>query len=556
MRRRRRTECRVRNGLMTLVLLAVATVARGQPSPKPAELGAKWGDQGDGTFVNPVLPGDFSDLDAIRVGDHDFYAITSTIHLSPGMAVLHSTDLVNWRIVGHAIGDVTQVGPEMNWDRMNRYGHGVWAGAIRQHAGRFYVYFATPDEGLFATTAADPAGPWAPLHVVWRVTGYDDPCPFWDNDGRGYLVATHFARDPATGRQYDVHLFELTADGMGLRPGVDRVIHQSRGSEANKLYKVDGRYYHQFSEVRREGRVVMFGRAASLAGPWEVRQVNHVAKGVDKEPNQGGLVQVVGGGWWFVTHQGAGDWEGRAMCLLPVTWTDGWPVLGRVGPDGIGNMVWRAAKPIPGQAAIGPQLDDAFDGPTLAAAWEWNHQPRADKWSLVERPGFLRLHAFRPLRPGDLFKAGNTLSQRSYRTAANRVTVKLDVAGMADGQRAGLCHFARAAATIGVNDRLGVRTLTVTANGQSVIGPAVTSDAVWLRSEWTADGDNAFSFSVDGLTFAALGPPYRLAWGYYRGDRVGVFCYNDDRDAGHVDVDWFHYAIAGPAAPPATAPAP
>ena len=130
-------------------------VAHGQPTSKPSELAGAWGDQGDGTYVNPIIPADFSDLDAIRVGD-DFYAISSTLHMSPGMVVLHSKDLVNWRIIGHVVADVSQISPEMNWDRMNRYGRGVWAGGIRRHEDKFWVYFATPDEGIFMATALSP----------------------------------------------------------------------------------------------------------------------------------------------------------------------------------------------------------------------------------------------------------------------------------------------------------------------------------------------------------------------------------------------------------------
>ncbi len=124
-----------------------------------------WGDQGDGTYRNPVLPADYSDIDCIRVGS-DYYAISSTFQYSPGMVILHSKDLVNWTIAGHAVPDVSQIGPEMNWTRMDRFGTGIWAGAIRHHAGKFWVYFGTPDEGYFMTTATNAAGPWAPLTRV------------------------------------------------------------------------------------------------------------------------------------------------------------------------------------------------------------------------------------------------------------------------------------------------------------------------------------------------------------------------------------------------------
>lgn len=529
--------CALSSGLVAPDATAAPAPARG-PAPKPAALAAAWGDQGDGSFVNPVLAGDYSDLDAIRVGD-DYFAISSTFQFSPGVVILKSRDLVNWTILGHAVDDLTRISPELNWDKMNRYGKGIWAGAIRYHDGRFWIYFGTPDEGLFMTTAKDAAGPWEPLHQVWKTTGWDDCCPFWDDDGQAYLVCTHYSDN------YKIHLFKMSPDGKQLLMDTDRVIHQSRGSEANKLYKINGLYYHYYSEVRSEGRVVMMERSKSLDGPWETQQLNHVSKAIDKEPNQGGLIQLPSGDWWFVTHQGSGDWEGRAMVLLPVKWTDGWPILGAPGGDGIGSMVWTAPKPIPGLPRVVPQSDDEFGAAALSAQWEWNYQPRADKWSLTERPGYLRLHAFKTLGGDDLKKAGNTLTQRNMRTAASQVTLKIDIAGMADGQHAGLCHFARTFSTCGIVQSGATRTLVVNDNGKLTTGPAITATDVWLRSSWGFDGQSQYAYSLDGTTFTPLGTPYQLTWGSYRGDRIGIYCYNNRSDAGVLDVDWFHYSYAG-----------
>jgi beta-xylosidase len=504
--------------------------------PKPAPWKTAWGEQGDGTFVNPVLPADYSDTDVIGVGD-DFYAISSTFQFSPGVVVLHSQDLVNWSVLSHAVRDLTQIAPQHNWDKMDRYGRGIWAGAIRFHGGRYWIYFGTPDEGFFMTSAANPAGPWEKLTPVMQAKGWDDCCPFWDDDGQGYLVGTNFSDN------YKIHLFKMTADGAHLIPDSDRVIHQSRGSEANKLYKINGMYYHYFSEVKAEGRVAMMERAKSLDGPWEIRQLNHVNKAVDKEPNQGGLVQLASGEWWFLTHQGDGDWEGRALCLLPVTWTDGWPLIGKVGADGIGNMVWNAPMPnIKGVGAAprgGLRAVDEFDAKTLGPEWEWNYQPRAEKWSLEERPGFLRLHAFEPLKAGDLLKAGNTLTRRVLRSAAGEAVVKLDISGMADGQQAGLCHLARAYSMLGVTQAGGTRTLAFSTGGKTSDAVAITGTALWLKTSWDFDGKSQFAYSIDGKTFASIGPPCQLTWSYYRGDRLGIYCFNDKADAGHVDVDAF-----------------
>jgi len=507
--------------------------------PKPAELVHAWGDQGDGTFVNPIIPADYSDLDAIRVGD-DFYAISSTFQFSPGVVILHSKDLVSWNIIGHAVDDLTRISPELNWDQMNRYGRGIWAGAIRFHDNRFWIYFGTPDEGFFVTTAKKADGPWEPVRSLWKVQGWDDCCPFWDDDGKGYFVCSN----PAGG--YKIHLFRLSDDGLSLVLDSDTVIHQSRGSEANKLYKINGLYYHYYSEVHSEGRVVMMERSRSLSGLWESRQLNHVSKNIDKEPNQGGLIQLAAGDWWFVTHQGTGDWEGRAMVLLPVTWIDGWPIIGQVGADGIGTMVWSAKKPIAGSSSFTPETNDDFSRPTLSPQWEWNYQPRADKWSLSERPGFLRLHAFKPLKPDDLLKAGNTLTQRCIRTNSNSVSVKLDLSNMADGQVAGICHFARGYSTFGVLQAKGNRALYLSEKGKLTQGPAITAASIWLGTQWDLNGVSHYSFSLDGVHYTQFGNPYQLTWGSYRGDRIGLFTYNNDSDSGYVDFSEFKFKFSPP----------
>ena len=500
-----------------------------------------WGDQGNGTFLNPVLPADYSDLDAIRVGT-DYYAISSTFQFSPGVVILHSKDLVNWHILSHVTDNLLQIGPEYNWDKMDRYGKGIWAGSIRYHAGKFWVYFCTPQEGFFMSTAIDPAGPWEPLQKMWGVSGWDDCCPFWDEDGQGYMVTTNFAD------KYKIHLFKISEDGKQIIKSSDSVIHQSKGSEANKFYKFYGLYYHLYSEVKKEGRVVMMERSEKIYGPYESKQLNHVDKSTDKEPNQGGIIQVYYGNWWFLTHQGTGDWEGRAACLLPVTWIDGWPIIGQVGNDTIGNMVWNSKKPMKSTPSLSIQTDDEFNQLILPVQWEWNYQPRKEMWSLTERNGFLRLHAFVPVKKNDskdkrsmLFRAGNTITQRSMRTMQNEATIRIELGGMKDGQTAGLCHFAGTYSTFGIKQTKGERILMSDNNGDEFPGPRITNDAIWLRSSWGLDGISQYAYSLDGKSFTPFGTPYQLSWGNYRGDRIGIFNYNQLNENGYIDVDWFHY---------------
>jgi beta-xylosidase len=496
----------------------------------------KWGAQPDGTYFNPVLPADYSDLDCIQVGAN-FYAIASTMQFSPGMVVLQSRDMVNWSTVGHAVGDLTQISSELNWDRMNRGGRGVWAGAIRYHSKKFWVYFGTPDEGYFVTTASNPAGPWEPLRCLLKERGWDDCCPFWDDDGQGYFVGTHFADNCKT------FLWKLSSDGCGLVPDSKTQINEGAHREANKLYKINGWYYHLFSEVNKGARVVMMQRSKNILGPYQERRQLTDSNRAEREPNQGGLLKNDKGNWYFLTHHGGGDWEGRPNSLLPVTWIDGWPIIGKTDGTGApGKMVWSGQMPIPSRERFAPKSSDEFEKPVLASQWEWNYQPRAEMFSLSARPGWLRLKAFRPLRPNTLLKAGNTLSQRSFRTTSNTVVLKIDLQGMADGQRAGLCHFSTSSSAIGVCQEGNRRALEFRLNDKVEAGPELKNGNLWLKSTWGLDGKNQFFYSTDGVSFTPFGTTYQLAWGNYRGDRIGIYSFNDKGDSGYLDVDFLRYS--------------
>ncbi len=527
-----------------MLLCGSTTVATVSAEALPTRWGdwQSWGDQGDGTYRNPIVPADYSDLDCIRVGD-DYYAISSTMQFSPGMVVLHSRDLVNWTIMGHAVADPTQIGPQMNWDRMNRHGRGVWAGALRYAHGRFWVFFGTPDEGYFMTSAANPAGSWEPLHPLMREAGWDDCCPFWDDDGQAYFVGTRFADN------YKTYIWKMSPDGRSLVEDTRTLINEGSGREASKLYKLNGWYYHFFSEVSHGTRVMMMQRSRSVMGPYSERRQLADPNREWNEPNQGGLVDTETGDWHFVTHHGSGDWAGRCMSLLPVTWIDDWPIIGETRDGEPGKMVLAGRIPVPGLPVTRPQSSDGFDKPTLGPQWEWNHHPRMDRWSLTDRPGFLRLKAFRPLRPDDLMTAGNTLTQRCFRTPANVAVAKFDLTGMADGQRAGLCHFAKSHSALGVVQDRSIRRIEYRHNGKLSEGPEISGNHLWLRSSWGLDGKSQYAFSLDGETFTPFGDGYQLSWGHYRGDRIGLYCFNNEAEVGSIDVDFLDYDYTSKADP-------
>jgi len=496
-----------------------------------------WGDQGDGSYINPIIPADYSDLDCIRVGD-DFYAISSTFQFSPGMTILHSTDLVNWSFCGHAIDDLTQISPALNWTQMDRYGRGVWAGTLRYHNGRFYVFFGTPDEGYFMTSASDPAGPWDPLHQLLAEPGWDDCSAFWDKDGSACFVGTHFAD------KYKTYLFKMSPDGKTIDRSSAILVNSGAGREANKLIKVGDWYYLIFSEhYPDKGRYVMAKRSKTLMGPYlEEKQLAHPSRDA-MEPNQGGIIQAPDGNWYFLTHHGTGNWEGRIVSLLPVTWTDGWPIIGEVGPDGIGSMVWKGKIPGSSNPENYLKTSDHFETKEISKQWQWNYQPRTEMISLSERPGWLRLKAFKPLRHNQLLSAGNTLTQRTFRSTGNEVVTKLDISGMTDGQKSGLCHFSKEHASIGVTQTDGIRRLEYRENDSIRTGEAITTPHIWLRSVWGLDGKSRFSYSLDGEKFIDFGEMYQLKWGNYRGDRIGIYTFNDREESGIVDVDFLEYEI-------------
>ena len=500
-----------------------------------------WGEQPNGTYLNPIIPADYSDLDCIRVGD-EYYAISSTMQCSPGMTILHSYDLVNWEIIGNAVSDLTQISSALGWQEMDRYGRGIWAGSLRYHNGRFYLFFGTPDEGLFMTSAVKAEGPWEPLTTLLPQRGWDDCTAIWDEKGNAWFLATCFAEG------YKSYIFPMSQDGRSINFEKRRLINEGYGREASKFIRHGNYYYIVFSEHRDGiGRYVLAKRDKKMTGSFkEERQLLLPCREAN-EPNQGGIIEGPDGQWYFLTHHGSGDWSGRIMSLLPVTWQDAWPLMGDISEGIPGKMVWQAAMPksekmYADRTTLTIQRSDDFDAENLSPQWQWNYQPRADKFSLTERPGWLRLHAFRPLKTDQLLKAGNTLTQRSFRSPVNIVTIKLDISHLTDGCHAGLCHFAEHSGTLGVTCHEGLIYLEHRTREHIQRGPQLRVKYIWLRSTWGLDGLSTFSYSLDGDNYTPFGT-HRLSWGFYRGDRIGIYCYNNLSESGYVDADYLHYEM-------------
>lgn len=487
-------------------------------------------------YENPILFADYSDPDVIRDGD-DFYLIASSFEFVPGIPILHSRDLVHWEISGHVLPRL-ELGPAYDMKGGSRYGRGVWAPAVRFHDGLFYVYFPTPDEGIFVSTAAKMTGPWSAPVAVISGPGWEDPCPFWDDDGKAYLIHSKLHAGPLI-------LHRMAPDGKSVLDDGKLIVQDATNLptlEGPKLYKRNGWYYifAPMGGVGQGSQAVL--RARNLYGPYEHRIV--LAQGSTKVngPHQGGYVETPDGKGWFVHFSERGP-HGRIVYLEPVRWQDDWPVMGDAAPGAVmGQPVANAPMPVivPGAEKMRPQTSDEFDEKVLPPMWEWNHNPVDSQWSLGERKGFLRLH---PMFAEDLLHARNTVTE-TMQDESLEFTTRLDVSHMADGDRAGLSFFDKSLSYISVTQTGGVRPLVFSVNGADTAGPVVRMNQVELRGRLNGDTVSYFYSLDNGHTFEPLGDPVKLTFGWWKGARPALFAFSTDLDhagKGVVDFDWARY---------------
>ena len=518
-----------------------------------------WGDQGDGTFLNPILNGDYPDVDIEQVGD-TYTMITSTNHYAPGMTLLQSKDIVNWRIVGHVFDKLTWE-PTYHYDAMTGYRKGVWAGDIAYHEGTWYCYFIDTGSGLYMSCADHVQGPWTEAKLMLKKRGWTDPAAYWDEEERqAYLICNFGRENPAEKVNYQ-RIFKMSWDGQRLLDD-GRVVYKGEGAEAAKIYKMNNEYYIFLAQWIEGDRKQLVLRGKSIYGPFEKRIVMEKAEGAIRSVCQGALIQAPDGSWWL-THQlvqqrgnipghfagpsTESSFEGRSQWLVPVIWKDGWPVVGQDPDDnGIGNTVAGGKKPIPGFPIDAPQTDDEFDESELGPQWQWNHNPRDTRWSLTERPGWLRLKANVPIGSGGFWNAGNTISQRLMGTGRGQITARVDISQMKPGQEAGMVRHSGRYVLLGLSvDETGVKRLVFNNNGNVTLGPVVRQDVIWFRTH--NDGEQAFyEYSLDGEMFERFGSKFTITFGRWRGDRPGFYCWNNDQDSGQIDVDFFHYEYDGP----------
>ncbi len=499
---------------------------------------------------NPLIWADVPDIAVIRVGK-TYYMSSTTMHMSPGLPIMKSTDLVNWRMASYAYETLADNDALRLDNGKDAYAAGSWAPSLRYHNGVFYAstFSYTSGRTHIYTTRDPERGPW-------KETSFEpvlhDHSLFFDDDGRVYMVY-------GGGR---ITLVELKSDLSGIKPGgVNKVLIENVNTifgsdlgglngEGTHLSKINGRYYffNIASPGSRWAPTVIVHRADRIDGPYEGRIVLD-----DRGIAQGGLIDTPDGKWYAYLFKGNGA-VGRIPYLVPVTWKDGWPVLGENGKVPMTLDIPAGAQGVSGASGI--VASDEFNrqpgDPALPLAWQWNHNPRPDDWSLTKRPGHLSLVTSRVV--ATLPEATNTLTQRTFGPASS-ATTSIDVSGMKDGDVAGLTVFQKQYGFVGVKMTDGVRSLVMVSadsdKPEEIAAIPLAGKTVHLKveSEFDPAPEVArFSYSLDGKSWTPIGRPSRLTYSYpkhFMGYRYGLFFYSTKTAGGRVDFDYYRIGPTG-----------
>lgn len=508
-------------------------------------------DNGDGTFTNPLFYDEFSDPDLIRVNDW-FYLTGTTMHAMPGLPLLRSKDMVNWEFLSYA-ADRLDFGPAYRLEGgKNVYGQGIWAPSLRYRNGVFYIFTNVNGRATQVYSAINPRGPWA----HWEMKrSLHDLSVLFDDDNKAYAVWGH----------QDMHIAQLTDDLLDIVPGTEKVLFSKTDGmgEGAHFYKIGGKYFI-LSANYAGGFRMPAARANNVYGPYEVNQaiskdegfglvrgyrLNNKEYPFDVSPpnpasrdgtamHQGGIVLTEAGEWWGFSMMDYNS-VGRLLSLAPVTWKDGWPYFGLPGNPGRNPRTWVKPRTAERQQVKVPfERDDDFSEPALKPLWQWNHVPVEDRWSLSERPGFLRL---RSMPAASFWEARNMLTQRAIGPMSSP-SVVLDVAGLQDNDVAGLALLNLPYAALGVERSDGKLSLALFDQARNrTVRVAVKATRLWLRAECDFLTEKArFSYSTDGLNFQSIGEPFTMIFQLttFQGVRYALFNYNTgNQNGGAADFD-------------------
>jgi len=504
-------------------------------------------DLGNGSYKNPVLHADYSDPDVCRVGD-DFYMTASSFDAVPGLPILHSKDLVNWTIIGHALHRQ----PPFDHFEKTQHGNGVWAPAIRYHDGEFIIYYPDPDFGIYVTKAKNPAGPWSEPKLVEEGKGLIDPCPLWDDDGNVYLV--HAYAGSRAGIKSLLVMKQMTPDGNAVA-SEGRIIFDGHETdptvEGPKIYKRNN-YYYIFAPaggVATGWQLVL--RSKNIFGPYERKVVMDQGTTTINGPHQGAWVDTAAGDNWFIHFQDKGPY-GRVVHLQPMTWVNDWPVIGiDKDGDGKGEPVMTYKKPVVSQRIQTPAESDEFNGGSLGLQWQWQANPKAT-WSFLNPVNqSLRLYSAQPPDGAkNYWDVPNILLQK-FPSNAFLVTTKLTfnpnvklenekVGLIVMGQRYGYIGLRSSKDGLSLVNSICENAPNGTSEQEQVIAKGVEK-TIYLRLVVKEGAKCQFSYSADGKKFIEAGSGFQAEPGRWIGAKVGLFCTRQTQtnDSGYADVDWF-----------------
>ena len=516
-------------------------------------------DEGNGMYRNPVLHADYSDPDVCAVGE-DYFLTASSFNCTPGLPILHSKDLVNWKIVNYALKKVEPV----EYYNEARHGKGVWAPSIRFHEGVFYIYWGDPDFGIFMVKTRDPYGEWDKPVLVKAGKGMIDPCPLWDDDGRVYLAHAWAGRrakfnSVLTVCEMNKEGTAVISDPVLVFDGNDGVNHTIEGA---KFYKRNG-FYYLFAPA---GGVVsgwqLVMRSKDVYGPYEARIVMAQGKTDINGPHQGGWVDTPAGESWFLHFQDKGAY-GRVLHLNPMKWVNDWPVIGvDKDGDGCGDPVSRYRKPKTDKTypIETPVESDEFDTRKLGLQWEW-HANYQDVFGFTTNMGYARIYGHE-LSPHfkNFWEVSNLLMQK-FPAEEFTATAKLKVSAKDDGQLSGLIIMGLDYSWIGV-EKQGEKFLLKQAvckdaeqgnleqvSTLAVLEPSRKFEAglfpnyereIYIRVHVDKGAYCRFSYSLDGRKFTEAGTLFKARQGKWIGAKVGMFSVTPHgKERGWLDVDWF-----------------
>ncbi len=534
---------------LALTALVLTATAQQKPIVQTKYVSKVWvADQGNGTYKNPILNADYSDPDAIRVGN-DFYLVSSSFEDIPGLPILHSNDLVNWSLIGHAL---LRQPPYAHFAKP-QHGNGVWAPAIRYHNGEFYIYYPDPDYGIYLVKAKNAAGPWSEPILVYGGAGLIDPCPLWDGDGSVYLV--HAWAGSRAGIKSIITVNKLNNEGTKV---IDEGVMVFDGHETDptiegpKLYKRNG-YYYIFAPaggVPVGWQLVL--RSKNIYGPYERKVVMDQGRSTTNGPHQGAWVDTQTGENWFLHFQDKGPY-GRVTHLQPMKWVNNWPVIGsEVNGTGKGEPVLTYKKPNIGKsfAIETPAETDEFNTIKLGLQWQWMANPKST-WYTTTNDGYLRLFSYMaPDTIKNLWDVPNVLLQKTPADefmATTKFTFKPNT--RLENERAGLVIMGYSYAGLALNSKKDGIYLTNfnckdalkgnAENGQTLM--KVNDGTIYFRVKVTAGAKCMFSYSLDGLKYTDAGTAFQAEVGRWIGAKVGIFCtrISQINDSGYADFDWF-----------------